>query len=266
MAGITDKEADAAFLQGLIDGTADHIDPMIIERMEQMFERYADATAMLALVHAAADAYSDEALAAAAYAMEGFEIEADPTDPSGFNVRVPPPVARAPVGGESSAREQRSDRAHVERELRERGVVTGNPVQSFQRAGPAHVLARTAGRAVVHVPQLQVAACWVVDQADADRMVAEGYRRLADGEEARSEADIARDRHRAFLQRELREQGLIQGQVLTFAGRAHAERFARRVDSAVMFMAEALNEGHFWVVNRADADRLQAAGHERVYG
>lgn len=64
-----DTTADQAYLQALIDGTADVLDADIFDKLEPMFAKYADNSDMLALVNQAAQAYSDAAVKAAQQAL-----------------------------------------------------------------------------------------------------------------------------------------------------------------------------------------------------
>jgi hypothetical protein len=65
------KDADKAYLQTLIDGSADYFDTGILDRLEPMFEKYASDAEMQDLLTRAADAYSNAATAAAKQALGG---------------------------------------------------------------------------------------------------------------------------------------------------------------------------------------------------
>lgn len=65
-----------------------------------------------------------------------------------------------------------------------------------------------------------------------------------------------------LLLRQLREQGLITGEVLPFARANTAADLARRTERAVMVL-DAVNNGDYWVVTEEDAARLEAAGYTR---
>ncbi len=60
---------DAEFLKGMISGTVHLLDPDLVNKLEPMFEKYADDAAMMDLLNRAANAYSDAAVAAAKAAL-----------------------------------------------------------------------------------------------------------------------------------------------------------------------------------------------------
>ena len=62
------------------------------------------------------------------------------------------------------------------------------------------------------------------------------------------------------LLRQLRELGLITGEVLPFARKAAAVDLAERTDRAVVTL-DAVNTGDHWVVSKEDAQRLRDAGY-----
>jgi hypothetical protein len=62
---------DTAYLNTLIDGTADMLDADIFDKLEPMFAKYAENADMLALVNQAAQAYSDATVKAAQQALAG---------------------------------------------------------------------------------------------------------------------------------------------------------------------------------------------------
>ncbi|MCA0214681.1 MAG: hypothetical protein LCH79_16075 [Proteobacteria bacterium] len=65
-----------------------------------------------------------------------------------------------------------------------------------------------------------------------------------------------------LLLKQLRDQGLITGDVLPFARPGAAQDLAARTDRAVMVL-DAVNNGDYWVVTKEDAERLAAAGYQR---
>lgn len=69
------QAADVAFLQGLIDGSADYFADDLYERLEPLYAKYENDPTMLAMFNQAATAYGDFALDAATWAMAGWAIE-----------------------------------------------------------------------------------------------------------------------------------------------------------------------------------------------
>jgi hypothetical protein len=65
-----------------------------------------------------------------------------------------------------------------------------------------------------------------------------------------------------LLLRQLRERGLITGDVLPFARANSAADLAERTKRAVMVL-DAVNQGDYWVVREQDAERLEKAGFTR---
>lgn len=65
-----------------------------------------------------------------------------------------------------------------------------------------------------------------------------------------------------LLLRQLREQGLITGEVLPFARGNAAADLARRMERAVVVL-DGVNNGDYWVVCEEDAARLEKAGYTR---
>jgi hypothetical protein len=65
------KEADTAYLQTLIDGSADMFAADILERLEPMFTQYETDATMMGLLNQAAEAYSAAAVKAAQTALAG---------------------------------------------------------------------------------------------------------------------------------------------------------------------------------------------------
>lgn len=59
------KIADQAYLQSIINGTIDLLDPEIFNRLEPLFTKYADDAEMMGLLNRAAEAYEAAAVAAA---------------------------------------------------------------------------------------------------------------------------------------------------------------------------------------------------------
>lgn len=57
--------ADQSYLQSIIDGTIDLLDPGIYDRLEPLFAKYADDAAMMGLLNQAAESYTAAAVAAA---------------------------------------------------------------------------------------------------------------------------------------------------------------------------------------------------------
>lgn len=60
---------DAEFLNGMISGTVHLLDPDLVNKLEPMFEKYADDAAMMDLLNRAANAYADAAVTAAKAAL-----------------------------------------------------------------------------------------------------------------------------------------------------------------------------------------------------
>lgn len=58
-------EEDKAYLQSLINGTADMLDPGIYDKLEPLFTKYADDASMMDLLNKAAEAYTEAAVSAA---------------------------------------------------------------------------------------------------------------------------------------------------------------------------------------------------------
>lgn len=65
-----------------------------------------------------------------------------------------------------------------------------------------------------------------------------------------------------LLLKQLREQGLITGEVLPFARPGAAQDLAAKTDRVVMVL-DAVNNGDYWVVMKDDAERMTAAGYKR---
>lgn len=65
-----DRSNDAAFLQSMIDGTANLLDEGLFDRLEPLFTKYGDDAAMMDLLEKAANAYSEAATAAAQGALK----------------------------------------------------------------------------------------------------------------------------------------------------------------------------------------------------
>lgn len=62
---------DKAYVQSIIDGTIDLLDPGIYGRLEPLFSKYADDAAMMGLLNQAAEVYTAAAMAAASVAVKG---------------------------------------------------------------------------------------------------------------------------------------------------------------------------------------------------
>lgn len=56
---------DQTYLQSIIDGTIDLLDPGIYDKLEPMFTKYADDAEMMGMLNRAAEAYTAAAVAAA---------------------------------------------------------------------------------------------------------------------------------------------------------------------------------------------------------
>ena len=84
------KSDDEAYLQTLIDGTADMFAADIYERLEPMFTIYEHDAAMMDLLNRAAMAFSDNAVKAAqaALAAQGSGSHAEPTAGDGVNIVI----------------------------------------------------------------------------------------------------------------------------------------------------------------------------------
>lgn len=65
----TGRDEAVAFLQSMLDGGINLLDPELVHRLEPLFEQYTDDAAMMELLNRAANAYSDAAVAAAKKAL-----------------------------------------------------------------------------------------------------------------------------------------------------------------------------------------------------
>lgn len=65
----TSRENDTAFLNAMIDGRIHLLDPDLVNKLEPMFEKYAEDAEMMELLNRAAHAYGDAAVAAAKRAL-----------------------------------------------------------------------------------------------------------------------------------------------------------------------------------------------------
>lgn len=61
----TSREEAVAFLQSMIDGSINLLDPELVHRLEPLFKQYASDAEMMDLLNRAANAYGDAAVAAA---------------------------------------------------------------------------------------------------------------------------------------------------------------------------------------------------------
>lgn len=59
------RDTDALYLHGMLDGTVELLDKTLADKLEPMFSLYADDLEMMDLLHRAADAYCEAAVAAA---------------------------------------------------------------------------------------------------------------------------------------------------------------------------------------------------------
>lgn len=69
------QAADVAFLQGLIDGTADYFADDLYERLEPLYAKYENDPAMLAMFNNAATVYGDAVVERAYWTMAAIAIE-----------------------------------------------------------------------------------------------------------------------------------------------------------------------------------------------
>jgi hypothetical protein len=66
---------DAAFLQSLIDGTADYFADGVYGRLVPLHDKYQSDAAMLAFFNTAATAYGDAVVAAAEWCLSGLKMK-----------------------------------------------------------------------------------------------------------------------------------------------------------------------------------------------
>ncbi|VTU25094.1 hypothetical protein SRS16CHR_03591 [Variovorax sp. SRS16] len=70
-----DRARDVAFLNSLVDGSADYFADDLYDRLAPLHEKYQGDAAMLDLFNRAATAYGNVAMAAAEWALAGLEMQ-----------------------------------------------------------------------------------------------------------------------------------------------------------------------------------------------